>query len=351
MPPAPVDTAREALVARADAARGHAHAITAYEADVTVVREVVPGLGAPATSACHSILDARERTNHVAVLLGAIARAHVGQPDGDAPLAPEPALPEAGAAEADAIRALLADATDTLAGRTGRRSRRRLAEVSSEELVILRSLLERGLTFDQLVQLLDGAHLLVPGRDALARWRRLDGARARTSSHYHDLAEPDAGPQFGLAGRFVHEVLFGPGPHGSTFVQLERAAPSRTALPRHLADWVEYRATHRNQGPYGASVFTDARPLRLAVSDLASERSDDRTLRTECAARVGAIATDLGARAGALTPELSLRDVVGVPAAVPAVRGNYDETLAAAVASVGGAAATLETLAAALRAR
>jgi len=253
---------------------------------------------------------------------------------------------QAGAPTPDAVRALLADATDVLADRPGRRSRRRLAEASPSELVILRSLVEHGLTFDQLVQLLDGAHLLVPGREALARWRTLDGAHPRTSSHYHALAEPGAGPQYGLAGRFAHEILFGPGPHGSTFVQLERAAPSRTALPRHLADWVEYRATHRNQGPYGASHFTDARPLRLAISDLGREGSDDRGLRVACGARARAIATDLRARAAVLAPELSLRDVVGIPTATV----EYDEALAVAAVSLAGAAATLTALTTALRA-
>jgi hypothetical protein len=33
-------------------------------------------------------------------------------------------------------------------------------------------------------------------------------------------------------------------------------------LLRHIADWVRYRLTRRNQGPYGSSLDTDATPIR-----------------------------------------------------------------------------------------
>jgi hypothetical protein len=330
----PADAAQRAVADRAAAARDHAAAVEAYEADLAVARAKVATAGRAFRAADLATLDAREHVTRLAVLLDAIAAVE-HDPTRRRDRRIERVLQELSAATApgtDAVRALLADAAAELAPRATRRSEHRLADASPAELTIFGDLLERGLTFDQLVQLLDGGHLLVPGRVALDRWRDLPGARARPSSHYRDLRGADAGPQYGLAGRFTHEILFGPGPHGATFVQLERAAPSRTALPRHLADWVEYRATHRNQGPYGSSAFTDARPLRLV----------DATPVGLVAEHVGAIATSIDSRARVLQPELSLAPVVGV---VPDA-GGYDEALIATIVAFTGAAGALRALAA-----
>jgi hypothetical protein len=44
-------------------------------------------------------------------------------------------------------------------------------------------------------------------------------------------------------------------------------------LARHIADWVRYRLTRRNQGPYGSSFDTDAKPIRGVVWWKPSRRS------------------------------------------------------------------------------
>jgi len=179
---------------------------------------------------------------------------------------------------------LVADVATDLPRRDARKCLERVPRATEAELSLLGDLVDAGLTHDQLLRVLEGGHLLMPGHHLLERWRKLPGVKPRTSSHYHPddrrlgrgpawveaararlhdaHAHPVYGQQYGLRGRLVHEALFGPGPHHTTFVQLERAAPSRLLLPRHIADWVRYRITRRNQGPYGSSVDTDTHPLR-----------------------------------------------------------------------------------------
>ncbi len=166
----------------------------------------------------------------------------------------------------DPVGELLAQIARDLSPHMAARLAATFPRASPDALTVLADLVDEGLTHDQLVELLEGGHLLVPGHGLLDRWAQLSGAHPRTSSHYHQAHEhPAYGRQYGLAGPFVHEVLFGPGPHGTTFVQLERAAPSRVHLAEHIWDWVEYRATGRNQGPYGSSTATDRRPVRIAA--------------------------------------------------------------------------------------
>ncbi|MEX2256006.1 MAG: hypothetical protein WEC34_11265 [Acidimicrobiia bacterium] len=182
------------------------------------------------------------------------------------------------------VRALVIDVAADLPRDLGTRCRTRIALASSAELTILADLAEAGLTHDQLIRLLEGGHLLLPGHQMLEHWSGLDGVTPRTSSHYHPHLQPtgrgprwfererarvaDArahpvyGQQYGLRGKFLHEALFGPGPHDTTFIQLERAAPSKLRLVEHITDWIEYRFTRRNQGPYGSTIDTDADPIR-----------------------------------------------------------------------------------------
>ncbi len=340
------DAESHALTERSRAARTHAANVARYEADLDLVRShpaVTPETETVIAGCLTSTVAARERVLHLATLLEAFDRLHRGcasRADRELLATEARRARDDATAEDDAIRGLLADAARALRPRESHRSERRLADASPAELTIFGDLLERGLTFDQLVQLLDGAHLLVPGRSLLVRWGALDGATPRVSSHYHGALEPDAGPQYGLAGRFTREVLFGPAPHDSTFVQLERAAPSAAHLPRHLANWAEYRATHRNQGPYGSSAFTDADPLELLRAGIDLGVLPGPAL----AARVRVIARELHATGSVLEPELSLTALVcTVPAA-----DTYDAALAAAVDAYGRAGESAGAVASAL---
>jgi hypothetical protein len=252
--------------------------------------------------ACSQIVTAREAIEHLATQLELAARVHAHGDafarDGLLHGADDPQrLATAHSTSFDEVAHLVADVSEDLPGDEGDRCRARLPYATESELSLLSDLVDAGLTHDQLLRLLQGGHLLLPGHHSLQRWRALPGVEPRTSSHYHPddrrigrgpewveaarariddaHAHPAYGQQYGLKGTFVHEALFGPGPHHTTFVQLERAAPSKLHLVRHIADWVRYRLTRRNQGPYGSSIDTDAKPMRGVVWWKPTKRSND----------------------------------------------------------------------------
>jgi hypothetical protein len=277
-------------------------------------------------AANRAIADCREEIEHLAAELERASGAHEhGDDFATVSLfhrrAPASRQANAEAPSFDQVRRLVRDVSQDLPGDEGERCRARLPRATDSELTLLVDLAATGLTHDQLLRLLEGGHLLLPGHRLLDRWRSLPGVKPRTSSHYHPddrrrgrgpgwveaarariadaHAHPVYGQQYGLKGRFVHEALFGPGPHRTTFVQLERAAPSKLRLPQHIADWVRYRLTRRNQGPYGSSVETDAAPMRGIVWWKPTKRSDRSVLLQQTAHeidRVKATLLDVGGR-------------------------------------------------------
>jgi hypothetical protein len=230
------------------------------------------------------------------------------------------------------VARLVADVSTDLPGDGGDRCRARLPRATDAELTLLADLVATGLTHDQLVRFLEGGHLLLPGHRLLKQWRSLPGVTPRTSSHYHPddrrrgrgpawlerararladaHAHPVYGQQYGLKGRFVHEALFGPGPHRTTFIQLERAAPSKLRLVQHVADWVRYRLTHRNQGPYGSSLDTDAKPMRGIVWWKPAKRSDRSVQLQQIAEETDRIVRELLDVAAQLDAQGRLRSIV-----------------------------------------
>jgi hypothetical protein len=252
--------------------------------------------------ACLRIVTAREAIEHLATQLELAAevraRGDAFARDGLFRDASDPQrLTSEHSTSFDEVARLVTDVAEDLPGDEGDRCRARLPRATESELSLLGDLVAAGLTHDQLLRLLEGGHLLLPGHHRLRRWRALAGVEPRTSSHYHPddrrvgrgpdwveaararvddaHAHPVYGQQYGLKGKFVHEALFGPGPHHTTFVQLERAAPSKLHLVQHIADWVRYRLTRRNQGPYGSSNDTDAEPMRGVVWWKPTKRSND----------------------------------------------------------------------------
>ncbi len=267
----------------------------------------------------------------------------------------------------DEVVRLVADVADDLPGDGGDRCRARLPRATQSELTLLADLVATGLTHDQLVRLLEGGHLLLPGHRLLKRWCSLAGATPRTSSHYHPddhrlgrgpawleaararledaHMRPVYGQQYGLKGKFVHEALFGPGPHHTTFIQLERAAPSRLRLLQHIADWVRYRLSRRNQGPYGSSFDTDAQPMRGIVWWKASKRSAQSVRLQEAAREADDLVRTLLEVSRQLDAQGRLSSVVWRGPA----SGDFDTAVGHAVADVARAAAAVSAFAARLR--
>lgn len=264
------------------------------------------------------------------------------------------------------VARLVADVATDLPRREARKCRKRLARARDAELSLLGDLVDAGLTHDQLLRVLEGGHLLMPGHHLLERWRKLPGVQPRTSSHYHPddrrlgrgpawveaararlhdaHAHPVYGQQYGLRGRCVHEVLFGPGPHHTTFVQLERAAPSPLLLPRHIADWVRYRITHRNQGPYGSSVDTDAHPLR-AQGRWKPKRSDQQRELEQVASESDRIVRTLLGVRDALDANGRLQTLVWRGPATE----TFDDEVTAAITAITRSAAAVSAFGAHVR--
>jgi len=143
------------------------------------------------------------------------------------------------------------------------------AQLSPEEAAIIADLEQHGLQVPQLRDVLCGGHVLVDDPALYEAWRFSNVSHLRVSSHHHDI-DKKRFPDIGMRGPLVREKLHGRTAQG-TWVQLEktpaafgqRKLPSLTDL-RHLMDYVVYRVTRSNVGPWGLSRLTERRPLYLS---------------------------------------------------------------------------------------
>ncbi len=181
--------------------------------------------------------------------------------------------------------------------------------LSPQEAVILADLERHGLQVPQLHDVLCGGHVLVDDPELYEKWRFAKVSHTRLSSHHRDI-DKTRYPDIGMRGQVVREKLHGRTVQG-TWVQLEKtpAAFGKKKLPslndlRHLMDYVVYRITHSNVGPWGLSRMTERRPMYLspvlAVPTSLTPpvaRSLTRALRRiEEDDDVTAVSTDLAAR-------------------------------------------------------
>ncbi|MBY8878447.1 hypothetical protein [Actinacidiphila acidipaludis] len=141
--------------------------------------------------------------------------------------------------------------------------------LSPEEAVILSDLERHGMQVPQLHDVLCGGHVLVDDPALYDGWK-FDGlSRPRLSSHHRDI-DKTRYPDIGMRGHVVREKLHGRTAQG-TWVQLEKtpAAFGKRKLPgpddlKHLMDYVVYRVTRSNVGPWGLSRMTERHPMYLA---------------------------------------------------------------------------------------
>ncbi|GGK21219.1 hypothetical protein GCM10011583_61450 [Streptomyces camponoticapitis] len=141
--------------------------------------------------------------------------------------------------------------------------------LSPEEAMILADLEAHGLQVPQFRDVLRGGHVLVDDPQLYEKWRHSKGSHPRLSSHHRDI-DKKLYPDIGMHGQVVREKLHGRTAQG-TWVQLEKtpAAFGGPKLPRpsdlrHLMDYVVYKLTDSNVGPWGLSRMTERRPLYLA---------------------------------------------------------------------------------------
>jgi len=143
------------------------------------------------------------------------------------------------------------------------------SQLSPQEATIVSDLERHGLQVPQLRDLLCGGHVLVDDPQLYQDWQFAKVSHQRISSHHHDI-DKKLYPDFGMRGQVVREKLHGRTARG-TWMQLEktpaafgqRKLPSLTDL-RHLMDYVVYRITRSNVGPWGLSRLTERHPLYLS---------------------------------------------------------------------------------------
>jgi hypothetical protein len=141
--------------------------------------------------------------------------------------------------------------------------------LSPEEAAVLSDLEGHGLQVPQLKDVLCGGHVLVDDPALYEGWRFARVSHPRVSSHHRDIDKARY-PDIGMRGQVVREKLHGRTATG-TWVQLEktpaafgqRKLPSMTDI-RHLMDYVVYRMTRSNVGPWGLSRSTERHPMYLS---------------------------------------------------------------------------------------
>ena len=145
------------------------------------------------------------------------------------------------------------------------------AHLTPHEAAIVADLERHGLDVTQLRDLLHGAHVLVDQPELYERWVFPHKSHQRMSSHHPEI-DKRTYPDYGMRGPLVREKLHGRTAHG-TWLQLEKTPATMTAgkvkLPsltdlKHLADYVVYRITRSNVGPWGRSGATERRPMYLS---------------------------------------------------------------------------------------
>jgi hypothetical protein len=141
--------------------------------------------------------------------------------------------------------------------------------LTPQEAAVLADLEAHGLDVNQLRDVLWGGHVLIDDPDLYERWRFPKVTRERLSSH-HRTIDKQSYPDLGMHGPLVREKLHGRTANG-TWIQLEKTPAAFGAghrLPtwndvQHLADFIVYRVTKRNVGPWGLSAVTERRPMYL----------------------------------------------------------------------------------------
>ncbi|KTD51502.1 hypothetical protein Lqui_0346 [Legionella quinlivanii] len=143
------------------------------------------------------------------------------------------------------------------------------SEINFIALVIARLRLDlnhnKRLTAEILEEMLKGAHLRFEDNgffysEIVMEFK--DRLRKRRSSHQSVLQ------QYSFSGAVLKEVLFGVTENNegkrASWIQFERHN-TRTiaALTMHLIDYLRYRCTGKNIGPFGVSVYTDREPLTI----------------------------------------------------------------------------------------
>jgi hypothetical protein len=185
-------------------------------------------------------------------------------------MAERPAEPDEQEAERIRTRVRLLIQLTTRHGRYRRGLVQAATDLTPNEASLLADLEDHGLDVNQLRDVLYGGHVLVDDPELYERWKFPEVTRQRLSSH-HRTVDKQLYPDLGMHGPLVREKLHGRTANG-TWLQLEKTPAAFGAghrLPTwndvlHLVDFVVYRVTKHNVGPWGLSAATERRPMYLS---------------------------------------------------------------------------------------
>ena len=152
------------------------------------------------------------------------------------------------------------DKVKQIEGIDRRRLMKRLVRCKDHEERVLKDLDQRFVfSTAHLKEMLMGAHIRLDDKGkTYQEWAKMAVVQARISSH------PSDGQQFSIKGALIKELLFSAiSDSGKTFTwfQLENHPVSFGSILRHMIDYVKYKISAANQGPYGSSPITDLQPL------------------------------------------------------------------------------------------
>jgi hypothetical protein len=157
----------------------------------------------------------------------------------------------------------IVDKVKQMDGIDKRRVIKRLAHCKGHEKRILKHL-DEGFQFsaNHMKEMLMGAHIRLDDSGKTCKeWATMAAAKQRISSH------PSDGDQFSIKGTLIKELLFSAISEEDklyTWFQLENHPVSFGSIVRHMVDYVKYKISSRNQGPFGSSRITDLKPLCIA---------------------------------------------------------------------------------------
>ncbi len=134
---------------------------------------------------------------------------------------------------------------------------------SFAERLILHDLHSKGLCEHQFLEVLQGGFLIIPDSNGAyyQKWERECLTRGREKASSHDSAHP----QFSVQGPFCKEILVGTMEIDGcicTWLQCEsHPVDGPENIAGHGISYALYKMTGKNQGPHGASDYTEKNPM------------------------------------------------------------------------------------------
>lgn len=109
------------------------------------------------------------------------------------------------------------------------------------------------------IDLLQGANIVfLDGGANYTQWSKIPGCQRRVSSH-----DDKKGKGYSIAHPLLGECLFWKDQENNTRMQLERHSLSLMDSLYHLQDYLKYKITRKQQGPFGSSPYTDKAPIEV----------------------------------------------------------------------------------------